>query len=404
MTGQTAGPLTGLRIIEIGSLLAGPFAGRLAADMGATVVKIETPDRLDPMRTWGHGTVNGRALWWPVLSRNKHCVTLNLRDPEGQELFLDLVRESDAIIENFRPGTLDRWNLTFERLKEANPRLIVVRVSGYGQTGPYADRPGFASVGEAMSGMRYLNGEPGEIPPRMGISLGDSLAGMYAIQGLLAALYQRDALGGDEGQEVDVSILESCFSLLESIAPEFDALGLVREPTGPRLEGIAPSNVYRAGDGTHMVIAANKDTLFRRLCEAMGRPEMADDPRYRDHQSRGVHQDELDEEIAAWAAQHTGEEIDQLLARSGVVCGPVYTIADVFADPQVQAREMLVEHDDPEIGTFRGPGITPRFSATPGAVRWSGPWEPGAHNTEVFGDLLARDEETLAGLRDRGVI
>ena len=182
------------------------------------------------------------------------------------------------------------------------------------------------------------------------------------------------------------------------------ALGLVREPTGPRLEGIAPSNVYRAGDGTHMVIAANKDTLFRRLCEAMGRPEMADDPRYRDHQARGVHQDELDAEIAAWAAQHTGEEIDQLLARSGVVCGPVYTIADVFADPQVQARDMLVEHDDPEIGTFRGPGITPRFSATPGAVRWSGPWEPGAQNAEVFGDLLARDEETLAGLRERGVI
>jgi formyl-CoA transferase len=401
-TPPASGPLAGLRVLELGSLIAGPFAGRLLADMGATVIKVESPDRPDPMRDWGHGSKNGRRVWWPVLSRNKRCVTINLRDPAGQDVFRDLARSSDAVIENFRPGTLERWNLGYDQLRAINEALILVRVSGYGQTGPYASRPGFASVGEAMGGLRYLNGEPGEIPPRMGISLGDSLAAMYAVQGLLAALYHRERTG--QGQEVDVSILESCFSLLESVVPEYTAFGLVREPTGPRLSGIAPSNVYKSSDGRHIVIAANQDTLFARLCAAMERPDLAEDPRFADHRARGEHQDAIDAEVRAWAARHTAAEIDDLLATSGVVCGPIYSVADIVADPHVQARDMLVAHDDPEIGTFLGPGMTPRFGGTPGVVRWTGRWQAGADNDAVYGELLGYDADRRAELRDAGAI
>lgn len=396
------GPLAGVRVLELGSLIAGPFAGRLLADMGATVIKVESPDRPDPMRDWGHGSKNGRRVWWPVLGRNKRCVTIDLRTEAGQSLLRELAQSCDGIIENFRPGTLERWGLGYDALAAAHPGLILVRVSGYGQSGPYASRPGFASVGEAMGGLRYLNGEPGEIPPRMGISLGDSLAAMYAVQGFLAALHHREATGA--GQEVDVSILESCMSLLESVVPEYTAFGLVRQPTGPRLSGIAPSNVYKSSDGRHIVIAANQDTLFARLCAAMGRPELATDPRFADHRARGDHQDEIDAEVAAWAARHTAAEIDELLATSGVVCGPIYSVADIVADPHVQARGMLVDHHDPEVGTFLGPGLTPRFADTPGEVRWTGRWEPGADNAAVYGDLLGYDAERIDALRADGVI
>lgn len=397
------GPLAGLRVIELGQLLAGPFTGRLLGDWGAEIIKVEPPGQPDPIRDWGKAKYKGRSLWWPVQSRNKKCVTLNLRTERGQELLLELVRRSDVITENFRPGTLERWNLGYERLSEVNPGIILCRISGYGQTGPYASRAGFASVAEAMSGMRSINGFPGEPPPRMHISLGDSLAGMFAAHGILAALYRRDALGGT-GQVIDISLLESCFALLESMVPEYDRLGIVRGPGGTHLKGIAPSNIFKSSDGKWMVIAANQDNVFRRLCEAIGMPELADDPRFSTHLARGENQDEIEGIIAAWAAERTAAEIDETLNAAGVICGPVYTIADIFEDEHFWAREMLLEHEDPEIGTFIGPGITPKFSETPGRVRWTGPWEEGSHNAEIYGGLLGLSDAEIESLRAEGVI
>jgi formyl-CoA transferase len=398
------GPLAGVRVVELGMLLAGPFTGRLLGDLGAEIIKVEPPGKPDPLREWGKARYKGRSLWWPVQSRNKKCVTLNLRTEKGQQLLLDLAKQSDVLVENFRPGTLEKWNLGWERLSEANPRLVLCRVSGYGQTGPYAPRAGFASVAEAMGGIRHINGFPGEPPPRMHISLGDSLAGMFATQGILAALYHRDALGGGRGQVVDVSLVESCFALLESAVPEYDRLGIVRGPGGTSLKGVAPSNIFRSGDGKWVVIAANADNVFRRLCEALGRPELADDERFSTHLARGDHQEELDGIISAWAGERNADEIDRVLNDAGVICGPIYTIADIFEDEHFRAREMLVEHEDPEFGSYLGPGIVPKLSETPGEVRWSATWEHGSHNAEVFGKLLGLTEEELAELREEGVI
>jgi formyl-CoA transferase len=391
-------------MIELGALLAGPFAGRLLGDMGAEVIKVEPPGKPDVMREWGQARYRGRSLFWPVLSRNKKCITLNLREPRGQELLLELVRRSDVVSENFRPGTLERWNLGYDRLAEVNPGVVLARVSGYGQTGPYAGRAGFASVAEAMGGLRHLNGFPDEPPPRAGISLGDSLAAMFAAQGILAALYRRSADPEGRGQVVDVSLLESCFALLESTVPEYDRLGAVRGPSGTAIKGVAPSNIFKSRDGTWMVIAANGDNIFRRLCEAMGQPHLADDPRFATHLARGENQEEIDGIVAAWAAGHDAREIDELLNEQGVVCGPIYTIADIFEDPQVQARGMLVEAEDPEFGTYVGPGVVPRFSETPGGVRWSATWDEGSHNREIYCELLGLSESELAGLQDEGVV
>ena len=398
------GPLAGVRVVELGMLLAGPFTGRLLGDMGAEIIKVEPPGQPDPLRDWGHARYEGRSLWWPVQSRNKKCVTLNLREQRGQELLLELVGKSDVLIENFRPGTLEKWNLAPERLWETNPRLVIARVSGYGQTGPYAPRAGFASVAEAMGGIRYINGFPGEPPPRIHISLGDSLAGMFAVQGILAALYRRDVLGGGRGQVVDVSLMEACFALLESMVPEYDRLGIVRGPGGTGLKGVAPSNIFKSSDDTWIVIAANADAVFRRLCGAMGQPELADDPRYATHRDRGENQEELEGVIAAWAGRHTAAEIDELLNEAGVICGPIYTIADIFEDPQFQARDMLLKHEDPEFGEYVGPGIVPKFSETPGAVRWSATWEEGSHNRDVYGGLLSLSDEELEQLKQEGIL
>jgi len=402
--GDGFGPLKGLRILELGTLIAGPFAGRLLADLGAEVIKVEHPLRLDPLREWGHARYRGRALWWPVQTRNKRCVTLDLASERGRTLLLELVARSDAVLENFKPGTLEKWELGYDRLAEANPGIVLVRISGYGQTGPYADRPAFGSVAEAMGGLRYLNGFPGGPPPRMGISIGDSLAAMFAVQGLLAAVYARDRDPRGLGQVVDVSLLEACFSLLESAVPEYDRLGIVREASGTGLRGIAPSNIFRSKDGAWVVIAANQDALFRRLCAAMDEPELADDPRFSTHVNRGEHQQELERIVAAWAQQHDAAEIDAVLTAAGVVCGPIYSVAEIFSDPHYAAREMLVEHVDSELGAFVGPGIVPKFSGTPGSVRWSGPWRPGSDNGEVFGELLGLSEEELAELDARGVV
>ena len=398
-----AGALAGLRVIELGQLLAGPFTGRLLGDMGAEIIKVEPPGQPDPLRDWGKLRYKDRSLWWPVQSRNKKCVTLNLRDAKGQEILLELVKRADVLVENFRPGTLEKWGIGPDKLLEINPGLVIARVSGYGQTGPYAERAGFASVSEAMGGIRYINGFPDEPPPRMHISLGDSLAGMVATQGILAALYSRRENGG-KGQVVDVSLLESSFQLLESMIPEYDRCGYVRGPGGTGLAGVAPSNIFKSKDDLWMVIAANADGVYRRLCGAMGQPELADDPRFLNHLARGENQLEIERIIAEWAKQYTAEEIDEILNAAGVICGPIYTVADMFKDDHFWAREMLLKHEDPEIGEFVGPGIFPKFSETPGEVKWTGPWEEGSHNAEVYGELLGIDEVGLAALKEAGVL
>jgi formyl-CoA transferase len=397
------GPLAGVRVIELGMLLAGPFTSRLLGDMGAEIIKIEAPGQPDPLREWGKARYEGRSLWWPVQSRNKKCCTLNLRTEKGQELLLELARQSDVLTENFRPGTLEKWNLGPEQLWEANPGLVIARISGYGQTGPYASRAGFASVAEAMGGIRFINGFPGEPPPRIHISLGDSLAGMFAAQGILAALYRRDVAGG-RGQVVDVSLLESCFALLESTVPEYDRLRVVRGPGGTGLKGVAPSNIFQSRDGRWIVIAANADNVFRRLCEAMDRPELADDPRFATHLTRGDNQLAIEEIVSEWAGARDAAEIDRVLNDAGVICGPIYTIADIFEDPQFQARDMLLPHEDPEFGEYVGPGIVPKFSETPCQVRWSAPWDEGSHNRDVYGGMLGLSDDDLAGLKAEGVL
>ncbi len=388
----------------MGLLLAGPFAGSRVADFGAEVIKIEPPGGGDPLREWGYNRYNGRTLWWPVMGRNKKSVTVNLRDPRGQELVRELLKTADGLIENFKPGTLERWGLAPDALHAINPRLVIVRVSGFGQTGPYADRPGFASVGEAMGGIRYVNGYPGQPPPRAGISLGDTLTGMFAAQGLLMALYWRDALGGGKGQVVDAAITESCFTMLESALPEYDKLGFVRQPTGTGLAKIAPSNIYKSRDGHWVVIAANVDQMFRRLCAVMAQPSLADDPRFVEHSVRGDNAAALDAIVAAWAATKDAADIDGLLNAAGVVAGPIYSIADIAQDPQYQARGMIMRFDDPQLGSVAVPGITPKFSDTDGSVEWLGTAEPGSHNAEILGGLLGKDEDELNALHEAGII
>ena len=397
-----SGPLAGIRVLEIGTLIAGPFAGRILADFGAEVIKIEAPGRPDPLREWGHGQYRDRHLWWPVQSRNKKLVTLDLQ--RGQDLFLRLVERSDIVLENFRPGTLERWGLSYESLRGVNSRVVLVRVSGYGQTGPLAERAGYASVAEAVSGMRSLNGYRDQAPPRTGLSLGDSLAGLFAVIGALLALVSRQRSKEGAGQVVDVSLVESCLALLESVIPEYDRLGLIREPSGTRLDGIAPSNIYRTRDNRWLLIAANQDGVFRRLCHAMGRPALVDDPHFVDHVSRGDNADELDELVAEWAVGLDAGELEEILNRAGVVCGPVNTVAEVVAEEHLRAREAIVPHHDPELGDFLGPGVVPRLSSTPGSVRWTGPWLAGALNEEIFGGLLGVSDEQLEGLRQSGVI
>jgi formyl-CoA transferase len=400
---STASPLAGVRVLELGSLIAGPFAGRQLADFGAEVIKIESPDRPDPMREWGRARVQGHTLWWSVQSRGKKCVTLDLKVPRGRELFLELCKEADVILENFRPGTLERLGLAPEELWKANPGLIIARVSGYGQTGPDAQKPGYASVAEARGGLRYLNGYPDQAPPRTGISLGDSLASLYALQGILLALYWRDARGGT-GQVVDVSLVEACFSLLESAVPDYAAAGIVPGPSGSGLKGIAPSNIFRSLDGKWVVIAANQDSVFVRLAAAMGMPELASDPRYSNHAARGVHQDELESLIAGWAAGFNHEDLTSLLDRHAVPNSPVSSIEDIFEDPQLRARGMLVEVPDEQLGSVVQPGIIPRLTLSAGEIGWSGPLSPGSHNRDIYEGLLRLSDKELQDAKDEGAI
>ena len=398
-----AGALDGIRVLEVGTLISGPFAGRLLGDMGAEVIKIEPPGSPDPLRTWGQAEVEGHHFFWTVHARNKKAATLNLRAPRGRELFLDLVERSDIIVENFRPGTLEKWDLGYDVLRQRNPGIILVRVSGYGQTGPDAAKAGYASVAEAVSGLRHMNGFPGGPPPRLALSLGDSLAGMFAAQGALAALYRRSVTG--EGQVVDAALTEACLAIQESTIPDYDAGGVVRGPSGTRLEGIAPSNIYQSADGSWVVIAANQDTVFRRLCAAMGQPDLAADPRFVDHGARGRNQDELDALIADWAAGRQPDDIIETLSSAGVIAGPINTVAEVVRDPQLLARGMLVEHYDERIGrNVLGPGVIPALSESPGGVRHAGSARPGQHNDEVYGDLLGLSTGEIDELTEQGVL
>jgi formyl-CoA transferase len=401
--GHTPGALDGIRVIEVGTLISGPFAGRLLGDMGADVIKVEPPGSPDPIRTWGQAEVNGKHFFWTVHARNKRCITLNLRESRGRAIFLDLVERSDIVVENFRPGTLERWNLGYDVLRQRNRGIIMVRVSGYGQTGPDAGKAGYASVAEAVSGLRHMNGFPEGPPPRLALSLGDSLAGMFAAQGALAALYRRTVTG--EGQVVDAALTEACLAVQESTIPDYDMGGVVRGPSGTRLDGIAPSNIYRSADGSWVVIAANQDTVFRRLCEAMAQPDLASDPRFSGHVARGHNQDDLDGIISAWAATRQPHDIIETLSAAGVIAGPINTVAEVINDPQFRARGMLVEHFDERVGqNVLGPGIVPVLSESPGGVRNAGPARPGQHNDEVYRGLLGLTGEELAALAEQGVL
>ncbi|BCI80712.1 CaiB/BaiF CoA transferase family protein [Mycobacterium sp. SMC-18] len=400
---MTTGALDGIRVLELGTLISGPFAGRLLGDMGAEVLKIELPSAPDPLRTWGQAELDGHRFFWTVHARNKKAVTLDLRTARGRELFLDLVEQSDVIVENFRPGTLEKWNLGYDVLRERNRGIILVRVSGYGQTGPDAGKAGYASVAEAASGLRHMNGFPGGPPPRLALSLGDSLAGMFAAQGALAALYRRSVTG--EGQVVDTALTESCLAIQESTIPDYDIGGVVRGPSGTRLEGIAPSNIYQSANGSWVVIAANQDTVFRRLCQAMDRPELATDERFADHLARGRNQDELDKIIGDWAAQREPHDIIATLSEAGVISGPINTVAEVVQDPQLQARNMIADHWDERVQrNVKGPGVVPVLSDTPGTIRNGGSARPGQDNAEVFGRLLGLDAGQLSALREEGVL
>lgn len=400
---EARGPLAGVRVLELGSLIAGPFAGRQMADFGAEVIKVESPDRPDPMREWGRARVNDRTLWWSVQSRGKKCVTLNLKAPRGRDLFIELCRDADVILENFRPGTMEKLGVGPEELWKINPGLIIARVSGYGQTGPEASKPGYASVAEARSGLRHLNGYPDQPPPRTGISLGDSLGSLYALQGILLALYWRDARGGT-GQVVDVSLVEACFSLLESTVPDYAATGVVPGPSGSGLKGIAPSNIFRSSDGKWVVIAANQDSVFVRLAKAMDMPGLVEDPKYRDHAQRGHHQEELEGLIAAWAVRYSAGELVRLLDEHGVPNSTVSNVADIFDDPQLNARDMLVRVADDELGSVVQPGIVPKLTRSAGRIGWNGPLVHGSHNADVYQGLLNLSEEELQNARTEGAI
>lgn len=395
-----AGPLTGLKVLELAQLLAGPYCGQLLADLGADVIKVEQPGLGDPMREWGREKADGRSLWWPIVARNKRSVTVNLRVADGQDIIRGLVRDADVLIENFRPGTLERWGLGYDDLSAINPRLIMVRVTGYGQDGPYAAKAGYGSIGEAMGGLRNVTGDPSTPPSRAGISIGDTLAAIFATVGALAALHARERSG--RGQIVDSAIYEAVLAVMESLIPEYEVAGLIRERTGSILPNIAPSNLYPTSDGRAFLIAANQDTVFRRLAQAMGHPELGDDERYATHGARGAHQAELDERIAAWTVTLTTDELAVLMDEHGVPAGPIFRAPEMLADPHFAAREAIVQITDAHLGPIRMQNVFPKLSDTPGKVRWTGP-ELGQHTDEVLATLGIADEQ-LARLRRDGVV
>lgn len=400
-SGKMPGPLAGLRVIEMGTLLAGPFCGQLLGDFGAEVIKVEPPGQGDPMRDWGQEKAHGMSLWWPVVARNKKSITLNLRVPEGQQIARELIGKSDFLLENFRPGTLEKWNLGYDHLRGLNPGLIMVRVSGFGQTGPYAKRAGFGAVGEAMGGLRYVCGDPSTPPSRMGISIGDSLAATFACLGALSALHHRDRTG--QGQVVDSAIYEAVLNMMESLITEYDKAGYIRERQGAILPNVAPSNVYPTSDGKLILIAANQDTVFKRLTEAMNQPELASNPRYATHSSRGAHQKELDDLISAWTRTIPAERLEQMMDEFGIPSGKIYRAPEMLADPHFKARQAIVETTHPRFGTLKMQNVAPKLSLTPGAVRSAAP-ELGQHNHEVYQGILGFSDARVAELKADGII
>jgi succinyl-CoA--D-citramalate CoA-transferase len=394
-------PLEGVRVVEMGSLIAGPFCGQLLGDLGAEVIKVEPPGKGDPMRQWGRHRKEGHTLWWPIIARNKKSVTLNLREREGQDLAKRLIETADVLVENFRPGTMEHWGLGYEDLSEVNPGLVMVRVSGYGQTGPYRDQAGFGSIGEAMGGIRHVTGYPDRPPPRVGVSLGDSLAATFGALGAVTALYNREARGGG-GQVVDVGIYEAVLALMESTIPEYALAGHIRGRTGAILPFVAPSNNYPTSDGDYVVIGANADTVFRRFAKALGHPEWAESEQYATHSARGENQEELDDLISAWTKERTAKEVLEVMREASVPGGKLFTAEDMLSDEHYVARQNVVEVEDPEIGPFPMQNVVPRLTDTPGRVRWTGP-KLGQHNDEVFKEVLGLSEEELEGLRGRGI-
>ena len=390
--------LEGIRVVEMGQLLAGPFAGQLLGDMGADVIKVEPPGAGDPIREWGQGE---HKVQWEVIARNKRSVTCNLREKEGQDLARRLIGQADVLIENFKPGTLEKWGLAPEDLHRENPGLIIARMSGYGQYGPYSDRAGFGGIGEAMGGWRYIVGEPDRPPSRMGVSIGDSLCGTYGCMGVLAALHHRSKTG--EGQVVDTALYEAVLQVMEGLVPEYDVNGFVRERSGSILTGIAPSNVYQCSDGPIM-IGANNDAIFRRLAQAMKQPELADDPEYATHLARGRNQTVLDNMINEWTAQFTIDDVDALMIEHSIPAGRVYRAPDMLADPHFQAREAIIEVETQQHGTVKMQNAFPKLSKTPSGVRRAAPAVPGQDNADVFGELLGIDDQELQRLKGAGIV
>jgi formyl-CoA transferase len=394
------GGLAGVRVVEMGQLLAGPFCGQLLGDFGAEVIKVEPPGRGDPMRDWGREKPHGKSLWWPILARNKKSVTLDLRSGRGQELARQLIGRADVLIENFRPGTLEQWGLGPDRLWAQTPGLIITRVTGYGQSGPYAGRAGFGSIGEAMGGIRYVTGDPAMPPSRAGISLGDELAGLFAALGTLVALHARERTG--KGQIVDAALYEAVLAMMESLLPEWEVAGYQRERTGSVLPNVAPSNAYPTLDGP-ILIAANQDSVFRRLAAVMGQPELAEDARYATHGARGANAAGLDDLIAAWTAGQQGAEVLALLHDHGIPAGRIYRAADMLSDPHFRARQAIVRMVHPEFGELPMPNVIPRLSGTPGSIRSLGP-ELGQHNAEIYSGLLGLTSAETTELAAAGVI
>jgi formyl-CoA transferase len=390
--------LKGLRVVELGQLLAGPFCGQLLGDMGAEVIKVEPPGAGDPMRVWGQGE---EKVQWEVIARNKKSVSANLRIAEGQALVRQLIGKADILVENFKPGTMERWGFSPEALLAEHPGLIIARMSGYGQTGPYSDRAGFGGIGEAMGGWRYIVGEPDRPPSRMGISIGDTLTATYGCMGVLAALHHRSVTG--HGQVIDAALYESVLQVMEGLVPEYDHSGFIRERSGSILPGIAPSNVYICKDGEYM-IGANKDSLWQRLAQAMGMPDLGTDPRFATHLARGHNQLELDELINSWTATLTVDEVDALMIAYSIPAGRVYRAPEMLEDPHFQAREAIIEVETERYGKLKMQGAFPKMSATPSSVRSPAPSIVGQHNAEIYGGLLGMDETELDRLKAAGAI
>ncbi len=394
-----AGPLQGYRVIELGQLLAGPFAGCMLGYFGAEVIKIEPPTGGDPIRRWRE-MQDDTSLWWRSIGRNKKSVTIDLKSNRGVALVKQLINSADVVIENFRPGVVEKWGLGPTEFKQSNPKLVYARISGYGQSGPYANRPGFASVCEGISGFRYVNGKPGEAPMRPNLSIGDTISGIHAALGIAMALLEQKQSG--EGQVVDVSLYESMFNLMEAVVPEFDGAGVIREPSGSTVTGIVPTNTYRCRDGKFVVIGGNGDSIFKRLMIAAGHPEMAEDPRMASNPGRVEHETEIDSALSNWCNNNLSSDILQVLEEARVPSGPIYNVEDMFNDKHFEARG-LFEQVEINGKSLKIPAILPKLDRTPGQTRWPGP-DLGSHNKQVLGSLLGLSEEEISVLADEGVI